>query len=219
MNEMHDLSAFDFEQFVAFIFDRQPEPWAAGNQSDHWYWHVKVTFDPARIANFYVRLFNDPEFLLQRFTPAQLEEGFWAIQSSTLDCSVYYLIWIEELPFTLRADCVRSMYHLFEKLFRKQQLFTADGMWWDSLTYDWHCGNRSRSNGGEDLQMQDVIFGTLARLLQSDSVVCQSAALHGLGHLHHPETTVLIKDFVDRNSKMSDELRNYALAASKFNVL
>ena len=67
--------------------------------------------------------------------------------------------------------------------------------------------------------MQDVIFETLARILALDSSNCQRAALHGLGHLHHPDTSKLINEYLQKNPSISAELREYALAAAEFRVL
>ena len=92
-------------------------------------------------------------------------------------------------------------------------------MWWDSLCYEWHCGNRDRDRGGEDLLMQDVIFETLSGLLKSDSTTCQGAALHGLGHLHHPKTQELVDSYLAEHPSLKEEWKAYALAAAKFEVL
>jgi len=108
---------------------------------------------------------------------------------------------------------------LFERLFANEPLETSVHMWWDSLCYAWHCGNRNRERGGEDLELQDIFFQTLARVLAIDSWICQGAALHGLGHLHHPQTMELIKRFIDEHRSLTREQRAYALAAAKFDVL
>ena len=72
------------------------------------------------------------------------------IQSPNLECGVLQLMSQEDLPFSIRENCIRSMFHLFERLFAQEPLETSVQMWWDSLCYDWHCGNRSRAKGGED---------------------------------------------------------------------
>jgi hypothetical protein len=90
-------------------------------------------------------------------------------------------------------------------------------MWWDAFAYEWHCGNRSRVKGGEDEQMQDVMFETLERILDLPGDGCQAAALHGLGHLHHPSTEELIQRYLRR--PVSKDLRKYARAAGRFEVL
>jgi hypothetical protein len=62
-------------------------------------------------------------------------------------------------------------------------------------------------------------FETLAGVLAIDSWICQEAALHGLGHLHHPQTGELIGRFVEEHRSLSEEQKAYALAAANFKVL
>src|SRR5579862_2765031 len=190
--EQIDITGISFDSFVSFIFDRPVPP---DGQRQCWYWTTEATFDPARLASHYVRLFSQPRFLLDKFSKSQLEQGFWAIPSSTLNCSVQELLWTDNLDFHVRAECVHAMYHLFERLFSVEHLETAAHMWWDALCFDWQCGNRSRDRGGEDQLMQDVMFETLAQILKLESAQCQADALHGLGHLHHPNTANLIAQF------------------------
>ena len=108
---------------------------------------------------------------------------------------------------------------LFERLFVNEPLDTSVHMWWDSLCYGWHCGNRSRERGGEDLELQDIFFRTLAKVLAIDSWICQGAALHGLGHLHHPDTGNLVERYIDEHPALTPEQKAHALAAAKFQVL
>lgn len=211
-----DLGGYSFDEFVSFLFDRAIP--AEAEKADPWYWHLELKFDVEKICAYYVRLFQQPEFLLTRFTKPQLEEGFWAIQGPNLDCSVYRLILESNLLFPLREDCIRSMFDLFERLFSKEPLDTSVQMWWDSLCYDWHCGIRRRERGGEDMELQDVFFQTLARILAIDSEVCQKAALHGLGHLHHPQTREVIDKFIAEHPSLTPEQGEYALAAARFDV-
>jgi hypothetical protein len=69
------------------------------------------------------------------------------------------------------------------------------------------------------LQLQDVFFETLAKVLFLDSEPCQGAALHGLGHLHHPGTRELIERYLQDRPSLTTERKTYALAAAKFQVL
>jgi hypothetical protein len=66
--------------------------------------------------------------------------------------------------------------------------------------------------------MQDVIFQTLTAILAIDSDICQRAALHGLGHLHHPETGNLIQRYIAEHPALTKEQIEYTLAAAKFEV-
>jgi len=212
----HDLTGVSFNEYVAFIFDK-PVPQA--HETEKWYWNVDVVFSSDEIASHYIQLFTEPVFLLSRFLKPQLEEGFWAIQSGNLGCDVSHIIWHQYLPFATRANCVRSMFHLFERLFAIEPMETAANMWWDSLCYDWHCGNRLRSNGGDDQRMQDVMLETLSQILHLQSLSCQVAALHGIGNLHHPDTEEIIRQYLDRNPNLDPETKAYALAAAEFRVL
>jgi hypothetical protein len=114
-----DLTNVSYDEFVAFLFDHDvghgvpPE----SEKYDPWYFHVEVEFDAKNIANYYVRMFRQPEFLLTRFTKAQLEEGFWAIQGPNLNCSVSRILEGSDLTLSVREECIRSMADLFKRLF------------------------------------------------------------------------------------------------------
>jgi hypothetical protein len=213
-----DLSRFSFEEFITFLFDRDIPP--ESEKWNPWYWRTEVMFDPARICDYYIRLFKQPGFLLERFSPAQLEEGFWAISShGYLGCSITELIWNADLPLADREECVKSMFYLYRDLFAVEPSETAGFMWWDSMCWHlWHRGEKDRLRGGEDLSMQDLMFETLVKILALDSENCQHAALHGLGHLQHPATEETIDDYLRRHPMLSDEARTYALAAARFEV-
>src|SRR5262249_43315783 len=101
----------------------------------------------------------------------------------------------------------------------RRRLDTAVYMWWDSLAYDWHCGTRARANGGEDEAMQDTMFETLCAILECDVPHIRSAALHGLGHLHHPRTRAAIEGWLLRKAPDDREFVAYANAAARFEVL
>ncbi|MGD9630773.1 MAG: hypothetical protein AB7V18_16165 [Pyrinomonadaceae bacterium] len=219
--EQYDIRGYSFEQFVVFLFDHEvpPEFASNGKRMDPWYYKAEVKCMPIDVIAFYTQLFSEPNFLLDRFSKDKLEQGFWAIMGQSLECSVGEVIWSDEVEFVERANCVRSMFHLYERLFSIDSLVTSSNMWWDSLAYDWHCGNRNRKNGGEDLLMQDVMFETLEMILKLPSIDCQFAALHGLGHLHHPNTASLVLSYLKRKPHKSLELREYANAAARFEVL
>ena len=218
-----DLTKFSFEEFVSFLFDHDEPPESEicdpeSEKCDPWYFQVEVRYDAKKICVYYVQLFRQPEFLLSRFTKSQLEQGFWAMQGPNLDCSVSRIIDDSNLPLFDREECIRSMTDLFRLLFAKEPFNTSVQMWWDSLCYDWHCGNRDRERGGEDLELQDVFFETLAKVLAIDSSICQGAALHGLGHLHHPYSKQLIDRYIEEHPSLTREQRAYALAAGRFEV-
>ena len=215
--EREDLSNMSFDEFVSLIFEEATPPDAEKTELSFRY--VGVEIDAKRICDYYVRLFREPEFLLSRFTKQQLEGGFWAIMSHTHEWSAGNIIEYSDAPLSSRKECIESMATLFQRLFVNEPLDTSVHMWWDSLCYGWHSGVRNRERGGEDSELQDIFFQTLAKVLAVDSWICQGAALHGLGHLHHPQTTHLIERFIAEHPSLTKEQIAYALAAAKFNVL
>jgi hypothetical protein len=215
--EQFDVSEYSFDEFVSFIFANETS--ADWNKQPPWYFSLEVIYDPQSVCAYYLQLFRQPLFLLERYSKAQLEEGFWAIHGGALDCAVSRVIWDTDVTFAAREECVRSMTDLFKLFFATEPLESSSNMWWDSLCYDWQCGIRDRERGGEDLRMQNVMFETLAVILRLDSESCQIAALHGLGHLHHPGTAALVHTFLAEHPALSAETKEYALRAAKFQVL
>jgi len=211
----YDIRDASFEDFLVFLFAHDVAP----SPENLWYRRAEVDYDPQRIASYYIRLFSAPRVLRDRFSAAELEQGFWAIQTGLRECSVRDLIWDRTVPLEIREECVRSMADLYAQLFVDEPIDTSSNMWWDSLAYDWHSGNRAREKGGEDRLMQDVMFATLGKILELPVESCQKAALHGLGHLHHPDTHELVQTYLARNPMIAPNLREYALAAAEFRVL
>jgi hypothetical protein len=211
-----DLTNCSFNEFVSFVFDRDVSLESQGK--DYWYWHIEVVFDATVLCGYYVELFRKPEFLLSRFTKSQIEEGLWAIQVPNLDCSVYRVIENSDVPLNERQTCIQSMADLFRNLFRKEAFDSSVQMWFDSLCFDWASGYRKREHGGENLELQDTYFETLRDILFIESWACQGAALHGLGHLHHPATKELIERFLKTHPNLKEEQKSYALAAARFEV-
>jgi hypothetical protein len=222
-----DITGLSYDEFVFFLFGHElPEESFAAlaargetTKWNPWYWTTDITGDIEPVFDYYNRLFNHPKFLLERFSSAQLEQGFWAVQTNNLECSAHSLVWNTDFAFEIRADNIRAMYPLFRELFATEPLENSVCMWWDSFCYDWHCGNRKRSRGGEDLAMQDVMFETLVDILALDSEICQGAALHGLSHLHHPATQNAIETYLERNPSLNEEWRNVALGAARFDLM
>jgi hypothetical protein len=140
-----DIREFSFDEFVQYFFERVPP--IDMLKEEPWYWSEEVIFEPQTVCDHYFRLFRQPGSLLKRFSKGQLDQGFWAIQAPNLECSVYHLMWDGGLPFLSREMLVRAMFDLYKGLFAIGPLDQSSAMWWDSLCYDWHCGNRKRERG------------------------------------------------------------------------
>ena len=83
-----DLTESSFDEFVSFLFDRSI-PATKPEKRDPWYWHVEVEFDAKKICAYYGQLFQQPEFLLPRFTKPQLETGIVGIESESAAARIW----------------------------------------------------------------------------------------------------------------------------------
>jgi hypothetical protein len=129
-----DITDYSFDEFVSFVFAHD----VAAEHETQWYWKAPdVTFAPQQVCAYYVRLFRNPEFLLERFSKPHLEQGFWAIFSG-IDWGLEKLLWETEIPFPQRKECVTAMFDLFSRFFATEPLEDSCFMWWDALCYDWH---------------------------------------------------------------------------------
>jgi hypothetical protein len=110
-----DISQYSYEEFVSFLFARDVqtiEEQGDLQKWDPWDLKVEVKFNPERVCEYYTCLFERPGFLLQRFSKAQLEEGFWALQGPNLDCAVPRILDANP-PLAVREKCVRAMSGLY----------------------------------------------------------------------------------------------------------
>jgi len=175
-----------------------------------WYEIAEFEVDYSVLADLYVQLFTRPEFLLERFTLDQLDAGFGAMINCGYQLAVSELVWDRTVPIGKREELIGSMVQLYARLFRVQSFAYAVNMWWDAIAYAFECGNAIRGRSQEETRLQDAMFTSLVQILTIDSPACQAAALHGLGHLHHPEGERAIHLFVENTPGISPELRAYA---------
>jgi len=170
--------------------------------------------DDAALVDIYAGLFTNPEFLLERYSHDQLDAGFAAMINCDNDLAVSELVWNRGVPIEKREHLISSMEHLYERFFRRESFVYSTFMWWDALAYAFECGNAVRGRSDEETRLQDAMFMVLVRILMSDAAACIAAAIHGLGHLHHPQGEMALNEFIERTPGISDELREYARQAA-----
>ena len=107
------------------------------------------------------------------------------------------------------------MYHVYSdyvsKLEREPDPEIESGiyMWWDLILHGFWNSSRPRIVGtwrgdaskldAESRVLLDALFETLTRILAIPSRASQQSALHGLGHLHHPQGHDAVQRFIDKN--------------------
>jgi hypothetical protein len=212
---MIDISKFLFEDYVNFFFNRE----ISKTKNEPWYYSCEANYDLTQILNFYINLFKSSNYLIGKFSDEQLESGFNAILSPTLDFSIEQNLWNNKVPYLLRSNLINSMFDLFNEFFSKVWFGGVSHMWWDGLVYGFHCGSLPKDNCDEDIMLQNGIFSVISKILLIKSEDCQVSALHGLGHLHHKDTEELINKFIKENEPLNNDIWEYANSAMKFEVL
>ena len=204
-----DLRGRDLESVTDFIF-RHPVP--EDPDSKGWYWDVDLTFDPREQVAHLTAIFRNAADLRSRYSPGQLEQGFWYLISGA-DGGLCSLLWNTAVRWKARAELIDATVALYRDLFAVDPLDTSAHMFWDGVAYDYGL-TRDPETNAEDRRVQDAMFDALLRILRLDSLPCQRAALHGLGHLRHRKTEKAVEDFLARNPNLSEKDRAYARACA-----
>lgn len=212
----------DFDAWVRSVFGRPV--------TGPWYWADGPEVDlptGRREAVYLARLFADPLPAVGRYSDSQLNQGFWFLNSAVPPCAVSRLF-SGSASWPVRRAAIRAIGDLYEKLFAVRctphlswinepggsPLNEACYMWWDSLPAA-TCA-RLRTEEPRAAETDAVVLDVLRRTLALDSVACQEAALHGLGHRrqHYPaEVEAIIDDFLGCGSGLRPELVEYARRA------
>ena len=149
--------------------------------------------------------------LRSRDTREELEQGFWFLISGAPG-GLKDVVWNTAVPWTARADLIQATVDLYRRLFACDALDTSAHISWDALAYGCCVPTRHPETDAEDRRVQHAMFVALQQILGIDSLACQLSALHGLGHLRHPETESTITRYLERNPELSERHRECALS-------
>lgn len=199
---IYDISDATFDELVAFYFDRPDMNY--GSQGA-WYYDAEVLYDANKNANFFIALFREPRFLLDKFRREQIDQGFWAITSYAFEGNLLDLLFEDDdVPMALRDEMIRSVYDLYEKLIAVNQIGESSVFFWNHLTY---YGTGYFSQREKFRHLNDVIFETLLRLLNSPTSSSQGYALYGLEKLRHMETEPALTKFLKTHRMLSKDIK------------
>jgi hypothetical protein len=212
-----DLSSKTFDQFVEFFFNREVVPDEkrfdyflmdlAGQQYDEF-----VPSSSAILVKHMTKLFSEFGQIATKYSLAQVDQGVWAILGAHL--RLYEFLFDSSVPLPMRLECIRSMYHVYSDFVAKLETdlppdLSGFWMWWDLVLHGFwtppkpfvagtYRGDASKLDS-ESLVLLDVMFETLKRILDLPHAESQRCALHGLGHLHHPEVRGTVQRYIDAN--------------------
>ena len=206
------------DEWVRYVFDHPVTETAWHFDTDSEY----LVLPPERAAQLLAETFERGGELLQPFTDAQLNQGFWFLVYSgnseymrcLTDASVPWPArrralhaFVPLFRDVMAARCTPSLSHRSEP---GTALNSACYMWWDIvlLCPPLHAGERREP-------LHDEVLAVLAELLEVPHDACRESALHGLGHwaLNDPAATTVIDAFLDRSAGLRPELLEYARAA------
>lgn len=231
---MDPFQAPTFEQWVENAFAGTPwkrevlfweidRPDAANRDADD---HRTYTPLAPTLAMYLAQLFEEPEFLANRYTGEQLGKGFWYIAGIE---SAYFIDAREpNVPTEQQVRWVTAIGILYEKLFARvctptlshrdepgsHPLNSAVYMFWDMDTLSPYTKGHPH--------LIEPIFGVLERALTLDSIACQESALHGLGEFYDEfddRVHRIVDAYLRNNPRLRDDLREYALNARDGYVL
>ena len=205
------------DAWIRYVFDHPVTETA-------WHFDLDAPYhelSPARSAALIADTFERAGELLQPFTDAQLNQGFWFLLHSG---SSDYLRCLTDTSVTwpVRRRTLRSFVPLFRDLMATRcaptlshldergatPLNSACYMWWDLLPVGWEAGRPP-----EPIHAEMLIV--LAELLGLPHDACRESALHGLGHLalFHPEAVPVIDAFLSAPEGARPDLLAYARQA------
>jgi hypothetical protein len=212
-----DLSAKAFDEFVQFFFARRVVP--DKEQFDYFLtdldgqqYDEAIPSSSEVVVDYMTKLFSEFGQIATKYSMAQVDQAVWGILGENL--RLYEFLFDTSVPLPNRLECVRSMYCVFSDFVAKSEAdpdpdLSGFFMWWDLVLHGFwtpprpfvagtYRGDASKLDS-ESLVLLDVMFETLKRILDLPHTETQRCALHGLGHLHHPEVHDTVQHYIDAN--------------------
>ncbi|WP_298862154.1 hypothetical protein [uncultured Sulfitobacter sp.] len=208
--KIYDIRTASQREFEDFVFDHDPQSFAT---NDAWYHRLDTTvkYDASHSARCFIEMFRTSASLFEKYDRERLKQGFWAMTGASFDGNLDILIWRSNIAPELKEELIAAMFFVFCDVFARDPMGEACEMWWDALAY---CINPMKHvdpvGNPVHKRIQGAMFHTLAQILDLDAADCQSAALHGLNHVLHPDTKALIDDFIMRRPDLPQDFIDYA---------
>ncbi len=211
-----------FEDFVRHVFE-QPSGGDVFERTEDAA-AATVEFDHREVIAHLTRLFESPEFLLDRYDRCQIGKGLWYV-ASTGGSAFMFALHDPTIPWSRRRRCIASIFTLFERLVGPQcgdklghlirtdddnHLHTACYMWWEIFP-TWASASEADNN-----RFSHAMLDVMERTLTLPSEAACESALHGLGHeeiINSARVQEIIDAFLNARPDISPALRSYAIRA------
>lgn len=220
-----ELQNVIFDQWLDFVFNHPvtKPAWYWADDADDW------AGGAAETIQHLTRTFLDSGSVLQKFSDAQLNQGFWyliSVSCSDIACSITN----ESVSNRARIDCIKAIVNLFRDCFALRcsnhlshldesganPLNSICYMWWDLFPVF------GKPEEPVWAKFDTTVLDVMEAILEIESEACRESALHGLGewHCYYPDQVhTTVDKFIWKHRKIRTALRNYAYAAMHGDVL
>ena len=202
-----DVSTLSYEDFLLyFLTNCGNELWELDFEGNTF---ILPTIEhPEVVVRYLTRFHNEFRQIADRVELTDLDHGISGMLSPAF-FQLQKTLWDSTVDLQERINCVRSMYRIFADFVPSGTGEPPENsfyMWWDLVcTSFWFAqihfkklpGEEYNLLSSEDRQLADAMFETLVQILNLDNQQSNSSALHGLGHLHHPEVRGVVQKFID----------------------
>lgn len=208
--ENFDISALSYEQFLEYFFTTPEGAAPRLNANGEEYWMVVKT-NAGVVVGHLTRFFQEFGQFARHVSLETLDNGIDEMFSPGA-FELQTVLWDKGVPLQERIDCIRSMYRVFADFVENREVGTSEGcffMWWDFICWGFWFDQIYHKKlprqdyellGEEERRLVDAMFETLVEILKLDGNSARGAALHGLGHVHHPGVRAVVQEFIDQHS-------------------
>jgi len=189
-----DLTSVPYDDWVRLVFDHPV--------GQEWYWQCNISVpDPPRLLDYFARLCADFPRAVAPFDRAQIDQGLWLLLGACVDIG-WHLIQ-PTIPREKRIACIESMSGVYAAFVARSEVHESETcffMWWDLLTFA-IVPSPTSALSDEQREARDAMLSTLVKILALDGWHTQRCALHGLGHLHHPDVGAIVQRWIDAHGE------------------
>jgi len=222
------FAEFTFEEWVEYLFEHEfpeygfdhPVNWFDyGEHPGELIWNDLEK--PGETVAYMTRLFENATEVLKPYSDLQIANGLWFLINDMANAPAS-----EMVSKGQRVALAKSIYVLFEQIFGPRcdarlghSLTTQDDvnplntvcyMWWDIFFFP-------APDDKYKLETMHEVLRVMQKTLALDSIACQEAGLHGLGHWWQggqEMVETIIDGYLKANKgRLSVELEAYAISA------
>jgi hypothetical protein len=133
-----------------------------------------------------------------QFAASQINQGLWMLLGERVNFGEYLVE--TTIPLDSRLQCLSAMKDVYSGYVAGfsgpvENVFL---MWWHLIIASAGWGENLIVND-EDQHLRSQAFTVLTEILAIPDPVCQRCALHGLGHLGHPERPRVVDEWLTEN--------------------